>query len=550
MPESHLRQAATVILRFAIRIAPPDTREWGQAMQVELAYVEGSWSALAWALGGASVMAKHALAALIVPTRGRGVPDGGLFAKSIAVRKAAIFVIMACVLGALLFFAAPPFRQGIRVSFAAWRNVARAYGTFDQSELAALARRAEARHDPEALAFVAVRLWDARESARLAEGAVQLDPHLLWVYAIVAVRHSDLQEIPEWVAKLERWDPQNALFPLITAESADIAFGGEASKLSPEQERRGLGKSLARRRALVAAFAAAKYDDYLDRLAELDRIVVLRYRFDDPRQWLGLWWRDVPTFAYQDTTWFAKSLVQSAHELDVRGDRNGAEEKYWAIARFGQLIDAQAHGDEGHYVGRSLQVIAYRELEELSAQEGKSDPAVLFRYLRQELNPEGKRQAELAQRILGRDIVLRNAEVLQISSLLMMLSTGLIVLAVLVLIPTGRRRKQISVQRTRPIATVVTLAGAVGLLLSSATIYLTYRPYWYILQSSLLNGDRTQTRDLQNFLAATERVPGAHPQHLYDIPVYFWTGVTLLGLFALVLIAMRYIFGRTHAHAP
>jgi len=153
MLETHLRQVATVLLESAIRIAPPDTRDWGQAMRGELIHVEGPWAAVMWALGGASVLAKRALASLFIPgRRGQGIPpDAGLFAKDVSVRKAVLVTGAGCILAALLFFAAPPFRQGIRVSLAGWQNVFRVTPSHGQPGLAALAKRAEARHDPEGL---------------------------------------------------------------------------------------------------------------------------------------------------------------------------------------------------------------------------------------------------------------------------------------------------------------------------------------------------------------------------------------------------------------
>jgi hypothetical protein len=92
MLEMQLRHAATVLLESAIRIAPPDTRDWGRAMMGELNYVKGSWAAAMWALGGASVLARQALASLLIPGRGgQGiVPDGGIFAKSATLRKGAL----------------------------------------------------------------------------------------------------------------------------------------------------------------------------------------------------------------------------------------------------------------------------------------------------------------------------------------------------------------------------------------------------------------------------------------------------------------------------
>jgi hypothetical protein len=39
------------LLRTAHRISPPQVREWGEAMQAELAYVQGLWATLTWAGG-------------------------------------------------------------------------------------------------------------------------------------------------------------------------------------------------------------------------------------------------------------------------------------------------------------------------------------------------------------------------------------------------------------------------------------------------------------------------------------------------------------------
>ncbi len=122
MLETHLRQTATLLLEFAIRIAPPDTRDWGRAMVGELHHVESAWAAVRWALGGTSVLVKHALASLLIPgRRGQGIaPDGGLFAKRVPLRKVALVTGGACVLAALLFFAAPPFRQAFQVALRPW----------------------------------------------------------------------------------------------------------------------------------------------------------------------------------------------------------------------------------------------------------------------------------------------------------------------------------------------------------------------------------------------------------------------------------------------
>lgn len=57
----NLRRVARMLLRSAVSISPKDTLGWGEAMLSELNYVEGGWAALIWAIGGAGVLAKHAL---------------------------------------------------------------------------------------------------------------------------------------------------------------------------------------------------------------------------------------------------------------------------------------------------------------------------------------------------------------------------------------------------------------------------------------------------------------------------------------------------------
>jgi len=382
MLESPLRQAATDLLAFAIRLAPPHAREWGLAMRGELSYVEGPWEAVLWALGGASVMAKQALISLLFPRRQPGIAPGDeLFAKKVSVSKAVLVTAAGFILGALLFFVAPPFRQAVHVSLAAWNDILNITAQNGQPRLRALSKQAEARRDPEGLVFAAARLGDAGESARLAEEAVQLDPDLLWVYAIVAVSHPSLPKIRDWVPELEMRYPKNALFLLISAESTDIAHTSNASTIAPKDLQTEMDNDPAWRDAMAAAFASPKFDDYLDRLRELDSRVVRRYGFNDPYEVLSAEEEDLPSLAFWDSRRFAKSVLQSGQDLEAKGDPKGAVEKYWSVARFGQTIDAQGRTDSEYFLGLTLQTGAYKQLQKLSEKGGNANEAALFAYL-------------------------------------------------------------------------------------------------------------------------------------------------------------------------
>ncbi|HEV2233249.1 MAG TPA: hypothetical protein VGV68_07580 [Terriglobia bacterium] len=546
MLATYLRQAATMLMESAIRIAPPESRDWGQAMQGELYHVEGHWAALMWALGGASVLAKSALAALFIPGQpGEAIPSGaGLFAKDVPISRAALAIGGACVLAALLFFAAPPFRQALHVSLRPWYSTFR--GTYDnfQPDVEALARQADRKHDAEGLAFCAMRLQNSPQSARLAEEAIRLDPSLLWVYAMVAVRHPGLPEISQWVPTLEGWDPQNALFPLITAESIDLIHANR------EDEKMRAGENdPAWQRAMTAAFQSPKFDDYLERLEELDRRVVSRYGVNDPAEVMSESNRTLPTYSIWDSRRFASSLIRSGEDLAARGDRKGAMEKYWTAARFGQLIDSQGHTSSEHLLGTSVQAMAYKQLQRLSPKEENQTEAALFSYLAVKFDPKSEAHVWRGGWIFGQEICQRNAAVLMASGLMFLIFSGILVVAIPVLIAGSRRSARPAVERARPMATMVVLTSGVGLLFSSVMLYLTYRPYWYIFQSAILNGDSSQARDLRAFLNSTQMVFGLD---LYLSPgdrANFWWAVTSLAVAGLGFILLRHALGRARIPA-
>ncbi|MGC1485515.1 MAG: hypothetical protein WA789_17100, partial [Candidatus Acidiferrum sp.] len=158
MPVAFPRSLAILLLRFAIWIAPHDTLDWGRGMLSELNHVEGNWSALIWSLGGAGVLAKHAMLAVILPGSHRRTVSTAseLFDKELPMRKATLTATVACLAASLLFFLAPVFRQAFQVSLAQWHDILhinqRWLSHGPDPELQSLARKAEQNHDAEALA--------------------------------------------------------------------------------------------------------------------------------------------------------------------------------------------------------------------------------------------------------------------------------------------------------------------------------------------------------------------------------------------------------------
>jgi hypothetical protein len=100
--------------------------------------------------------------------------------------------------------------------------------------------------------------------------------------------------------------------------------------------------------------------------------------------------------------------------------------------------------------------------------------------------------------------------------------------------------------RANQVAAVVSLTGAAGLLLSSAALYVTYRPYWVISQRAILTSDRSEAGKLASFLEHSQLLFGFHMiLERGPLALYFRTGVTLFGVIGLVLMVMRHF--RRHA---
>ena len=58
---SPIRGVARRALHFVVRLAPPRTRRWGDAMIGEMDHIDDDWAALLWALGGTLALCRCSL---------------------------------------------------------------------------------------------------------------------------------------------------------------------------------------------------------------------------------------------------------------------------------------------------------------------------------------------------------------------------------------------------------------------------------------------------------------------------------------------------------
>jgi hypothetical protein len=552
-PPAFSRSVAIALLRFAIWIAPHDTNDWGRGMLSELNHVEGNWSALIWSIGGAGVLAKHAIVAMIFPGSHRRTVSTAseLFEKEIPMRKTALAVIASCIVASLLFFLAPTFRQAFQVSLAQWNDVLHvelkfAYDT-PAPELDTLAKNAEQNHDAEALAFVASRHPNETQRARFADEAVHLDPSFTWIYATSGTWDLPSSTIDR-VSALKQWDPDNALPHLIAAQKIGVTV--THSKEFP------LGKveeSPAWEKEMSAAFLSPKLDKYHDRQKQLDYRILSRYHVDDPFEVASQGnWYGFPSYGVWYSSLYAHSLLETGQSLEFRGDRKAAFEKYLTVARFGRMMSSDG---EFIFFMRKGMKNAYARLGALSQMEGNKAAAAFYASLAYQLDKDEENERTLMRiRFRGSDVSHWNAFLVRLSGLLILFCAVLLLLCALGLVVRNRSLRLRSLH-PGPLTFALGFGAAIGSLLSSAVLFVTYRPYSELLQLFLSKGDDAGLSELSTFLRDAQLPVGSQFNMgswyvgSQNAVFNFWFGVTVLCALALLIAVFRHFQTRPRASA-
>ena len=564
MPGNFLQWLAACVLRAGIRLAPSGVREWGKAMLGELQHIEGNWAAVGWALGGAGVLAKQALVALLLPSRGgQPAPVGNPLSGEGKMHKASLITGGACLAAVLLFFLAPVFRQGFRVSLAQWHSVIHVdpNWVYRQPELESFARRVEKNHDAEGMAFVAVRLHDGAESVRLADEAVRLDPKLFWILGIVGGRFSTAPGVAGWAWRLEQWDAGNALPYLILAQRADLEHIADGSFFQQPQP------SAAWMDAMARAFNSNRIDDYTEQLHALDRKVAQRYNLRDPYYLVGGGIRPMlPSYAVVNSLRYAKLTIASGDKLETSGNTKGAVEKYLQVAHFGGLFEP--HNPYPLFFD-TLMPDLYRRLAAFYRKMDDGAQSAYFdglaRMAEEDMerhNLQWRSEMENQRSVFG--ITPWNALVVELSDAGMLASAFLLLVAFFVVLAKSRSLKPHKL-RIGPVPTGLGLLGTVGLLVSSVALYVAYRPYAAIYTHFLRTGDTSQLKTLTDFLEATRSPIGTQIYRFrptphgpafvgpyvspVDFTFYFWLAVTVLGVATLAAIGGWYLLKRRHSHS-
>ncbi|MGB7186784.1 MAG: hypothetical protein WBD21_09375 [Candidatus Acidiferrales bacterium] len=560
MRNSLAKNAARRLMAFALLISPAESREWAAAMSAELEHVEGSFNALSWAAGCLGTALKQLCLSLFSPRKHVSDSSDRQFfagAAEVTMTKTARTLLIAFAVASLLFLFAPTFRQALRVTAGSWRLSDSAW----LASMRSLGAKAEAGHDAQTLAYVAMQLngnWDndagkvAEERTQrdtFADEAVTWDPQLIWIYySLLARDYRRGQGDPNdarWLARLQEWDPNDG-----------VVYSLEASYHRPEHA---LGWNSETDRALLAnspewlesmgkAFSATSYDSYLSRRADLDREVTHRHGLDDPGRLLS-GFMEYPMPDLVNFHLYAKYfLLREAADFEAKGDLNHAQEDYEKVARLGGLMQLDGSMDDIEtMVGIALQMDADPPFEAMLEKSGNTPAAKLLAF-----------QTDL-QRALVTRLRIRNnyaefetlrettgAYLLQQSLLGMAISVVLILCCGLYL--AARRLTRLHRAQGAAAFARMGVAGAILLFASTVAMYFGYSTYATAFRDYLSAPHARDAPSLLYRFAALQELPPS----LFDSfqRIYLWYTIIALGGAIIAWILFRYIARTFHPHAP
>jgi len=513
---------------------PSSSRDWAVAMQSELSEIHNPQESLRWLTGGIMSLGKAWWNQLIYG----GNPQEADHVKLPGIATAALLLI------AIASFALPGMRQGAVAIFDTW-NFSRSY--LSSAQLQQMGREAEQNRDATTLVFVAMRLPNVSpEKAHWADLAVSLDPSLTWVYFQMADgrQHPDAG-FSERVARLQKWDPDNAVPYLMEAQQnfesfASMPNGGPATWMT-SRNYQGHASEIAKHpewtSVMEKAFRSPHFNDYQNERFNLNLAVQRRFGMNRPVDLVfSTMAANIPNLANVRSygTW----LTYSGAQRETAGDNSGAAEDYWRAAHFGQRMQLESRPDGiERLIANSIIKDSFEKLKNLYERTGRSDET---RYAAFEL--DNAKAATVAFRennsrlAEATSLPAWSALMIHVSSVLILVTGVLSCVTVvwLALRIGGATELRLSSHRT---ACLIGRIAPVLLVFSLGIFYANYFPYLRSFNEASPRFAQNLTRTFGVLL----QVPFSFSQFwTYGHgAVYFWTGALVIGCLSVLILLIR-----------
>jgi hypothetical protein len=395
------------------------------------------------------------------------------------------FISFLFLVGALAFFFIPDFRQSFRAPLISIR-AANQYGKHSPGRvlkdtpgvggplpakmLEQAAKLAEESRDGRTLAFVALRYPAGAEGVRLADEAVALDPQYTWIYySLISPYRGKADPISDqWPAKLQAWDPDNAVPYLAAAEG--ILYKKGVHWVAPQD----LASESEWLQAMQKAFAAPRYDTYTLRRFDLERSWLIEHRL--ARADTLLW--SMGSYPIPDL------LNVSNYELLVERLGRDAERAkklpealndYWTVAHFGERMQLSGVSLTEALEAADVQVDAYDRLVPLLRQMKRTDEAATTDYARAQMHQQ-------VETLLGRDPLVKSSNFNWAASMVLLFAGLTVIFGLLSLLTVGyvNAKRWIRPEKRGLMFQFLTVAEnymPILFFLSCLSLYISYYPF-------------------------------------------------------------------------
>jgi hypothetical protein len=275
----------------------------------------------------------------------------------------------------------PAGREALRTVAASWLGFV--ITDSDDRTLEKMAARAEQDKDAATLAFVALSparvATRARESriSQLVERTVALDPSYIWIYGAKNHRPELYAFQKEWLDRLQAADPDNAVPILLEAKAlVDQKLSSLSSehRYPTEAEFEKLGNDPVWMALMERAFAAPRYDDYVERHMRLMRTIGDRNPSLPPEIFFdSLWAHALPDLHLLRI--YTKVRLEQAEKARATGNFQQAEAVAGGVAAFGARMTDSSGGAMDELIAVAISQMADKELAAIYTAEGKTEEA-------------------------------------------------------------------------------------------------------------------------------------------------------------------------------
>jgi hypothetical protein len=227
-----------------------------------------------------------------------------------------------------------------------------------------------------------LHLQDRTAASGYAEQAVAMDPKLTWIATRFA---NPVDNTPAdskvWMERLTTWDPDNSV-PFLFAAELLYSRGFADGSLEDAATLR-LANTTAWGEKMRAAFAAPRFDNYVQRRFELDRSVLrgLQGTETGALVWysFGLGFVNLS----QVKAYAGLILRKFGPQAEQAGRPAEAAELYWSVARFGDNLAKGASWVGDSSIAAGLEASAYASLASIATRAGRKDEAAALTLLSQ-----------------------------------------------------------------------------------------------------------------------------------------------------------------------